>query len=403
VVVINFVNRTNAADQRVYELLDQKFNLFKGVFGASDEVLGSIESGVDFEKRIARIYQSCRTTEEINMAFDKLQAEMEEPIKKSLLDTRQTLLENFDAEVHEKLKINKRESQAYLDTYERWLWEITRHYLGDNAEFSEHEYSFTLKNNPFPKENIDEGPYKIGKNVEDAHVYRPAHSLAQKIFHEVKNKKVVESEVVFDYSNNQTIISVLAPLVGKRGVLNVSLLSVEAFEAEDILIVSALDDNNESIEPEIAKKFFNLSAKIDKATVTPDEKEKLELAEAEFVKGTLGRIAERNSEFFDDEIEKLDKWADDRKKALEIELRNLDIEIKTAKTNAKKVVFLVEKLKVQREIKEMEKKRNEMRRELYNAQDEVDLRKEELIGRVEAQLNQKSSLTPLFIVRWKII
>ena len=52
VVVVNFVNRKNAADQRVYELLDQKFKLFKGVFGASDEVLGSIESGVDFEKRI---------------------------------------------------------------------------------------------------------------------------------------------------------------------------------------------------------------------------------------------------------------------------------------------------------------------------------------------------------------
>jgi len=75
VVVINFVNRKNAADQRVYELLDQKLNLFEGVFGASDEVLSSIESGVDFEKRIASIYQSCRTEDEINAAFDALQEE----------------------------------------------------------------------------------------------------------------------------------------------------------------------------------------------------------------------------------------------------------------------------------------------------------------------------------------
>ncbi len=88
VVVINFVNRKNAADQRVYELLDQKFNLFKGVFGASDEVLGSIESGVDFEKRIAAIYQSCRTEEDINFAFDALQNEMDENIKSSLRETR---------------------------------------------------------------------------------------------------------------------------------------------------------------------------------------------------------------------------------------------------------------------------------------------------------------------------
>lgn len=65
VVVINFINHKNAADQRVYELLDQKFKLFSGVFGASDEVLGAIESGVDFEKRITAIYQNCRTTEDI--------------------------------------------------------------------------------------------------------------------------------------------------------------------------------------------------------------------------------------------------------------------------------------------------------------------------------------------------
>jgi type IV pilus assembly protein PilM len=55
----------------------------------------------------------------------------------------------------------------YLDTYNRWLWDTTRFYLGDNAEFSEHEYSFMLKNNPFPNEEIDSGPYKIGKNIED--------------------------------------------------------------------------------------------------------------------------------------------------------------------------------------------------------------------------------------------
>ena len=127
VVVINFVNRKNAADQRVYELLDQKFNLFKGVFGASDEVLGSIESGIDFEKRIAAIYQACRSPQEINLAFDALQMEMDENIQSGLKDARRKLLENFDEEVHDKLKINLKESKDYLDTYQRWLWDISRY------------------------------------------------------------------------------------------------------------------------------------------------------------------------------------------------------------------------------------------------------------------------------------
>ena len=43
-------SRKNEADQRVFQLLSERFQLFEGVFGASDEVLGAIESGADFEK-----------------------------------------------------------------------------------------------------------------------------------------------------------------------------------------------------------------------------------------------------------------------------------------------------------------------------------------------------------------
>jgi superfamily II DNA/RNA helicase len=81
VVVINFLNERNEADRRVLELLGEKFSLFSGVFGASDEVLGTIESGVDFERRILSIYQECRTPEAIDIAFRKLQEEMDERIR----------------------------------------------------------------------------------------------------------------------------------------------------------------------------------------------------------------------------------------------------------------------------------------------------------------------------------
>ena len=64
VVVVNFFNKANRADQRVYELLDQKYNLFKGVFGSSDEVLGSTMDGIDFEHRVLDIYSTCRNTED---------------------------------------------------------------------------------------------------------------------------------------------------------------------------------------------------------------------------------------------------------------------------------------------------------------------------------------------------
>ncbi len=91
VVVINFLNERNEADRRVLELLTEKFSLFSGVFGASDEVLGSIESGVDFEKRILAIYQECRTPEAIDAAFRALQEELDEQIRTRLDDARRAL------------------------------------------------------------------------------------------------------------------------------------------------------------------------------------------------------------------------------------------------------------------------------------------------------------------------
>ena len=101
--MINFLNNKNAADRRVYELLDQKFTLFSGVFGSSDEVLGSVESGVDFEKRIAEIYQKCKNQEDIQREFDELQEELADQINEKMVAARQSILENFDEEVANRL------------------------------------------------------------------------------------------------------------------------------------------------------------------------------------------------------------------------------------------------------------------------------------------------------------
>jgi ERCC4-related helicase len=402
VVVVNFVNLKNAADKRVYELLDQKFKLFKGVFGASDEVLGTIESGVDFEKRIAAIYQSCRTEEEINHAFDVLQKEMEQPIEEGLKNAKEKLLENFDADVCEKLKINHKESQAYLEIYEKWLWDISRYFLGDAAKYNENDHSFILKNNPFPKQNIENGPYKIGKHVEDSHIYRPNHPLAELILAEIKSQNLPDAELVFDYSSHKQIISPIKQMVGSTGFLRVSELTINSFESEDHILATAINEKDEIIDEEIVKKLFSLNAKIG-ATNLKISNQKLLQEE----QNKIGKISEnillKNNQFFDDEVEKLDAWAQDMKKSLEIDLKRLEIEIKSKKTYAKKVLILEEKVKLQREIKELEKKRNETRHKLYQAQDKVDEEKEELLTKIEAKLKQQSNLKTLFTVKFKII
>ena len=144
VVVINFLNESNAADQRVYELLNSKFNLCNGVFGASDDVLGSIESGVDFERRILDIYQECRSLEEIQKAFQRLQAELDQTIQNRLKDTRKILLENFDEDVHSRLRTNLMDTRERMDRFSQMFWLVTQHILDGKASFDNQALTFSI-------------------------------------------------------------------------------------------------------------------------------------------------------------------------------------------------------------------------------------------------------------------
>ena len=406
VVVVNFLNKKNAADQRVYELLSEKFQLFSGVFGASDEVLGSIESGVNFEKRIAQIYQNCRTPEEIQSAFDQLQGELDEQIEDRLKTTRQKLLETFDEEVHEKLRVNLRESHVYLNKYENWLWQITRFYLDPYARFDGGEHSFTLIKNPFPNEKIHPGPYRIGKNIEDANIYRVGHPLAQRIIDRCKDKKLPDAELVFKYSDAPAKISVIEPLIGRSGWLSAVNITITSFETEDYVLLAGICDDGAALDEEQCRRLFSLPAtlsqfeKRDSLDKPKGQLEQMLFAEEATV---LRTIAERNADFFDAEMEKLDKWAEDIKNSLEIKLKELDKDIKFRKTESKKILKLEEKVKAQREIKELERKRNEMRMNLYQAQDEVEDKKEKLLDDVEARLQQNIKKEELFFTKWKVI
>lgn len=101
VVIINFINKQNLADVRLYDILQYKFKLFDDVFGASDEILGTLSDGVDFERAVASIFELCRTTEEINRAFDELQASLGVKRDAKMEETRQLVLENLNPTTQE--------------------------------------------------------------------------------------------------------------------------------------------------------------------------------------------------------------------------------------------------------------------------------------------------------------
>ncbi len=404
VVVVNFLNKNNAADQRVFNLLSEKFKLFEGVFGASDEVLGAIESGVDFEKRIANIYQNCRTEAEIQLAFDELQRSLEEEITDTVKKTRQTLLENFDQEVTEKLKLNLKSSREYLSKYEEWLWNLTRFYLASYAKFDEKEYSFYLHTNPFPEELIHPGPYRIGKDINDANIYRIGHPLAQRIISGCKKYETDSHAITFHYSQTPVKISILEPYIGKSGWLAVYLLSLSALEEEDYLIASGVTEDGINLSDDECKRMFSLygiEAESD-GVLTHSIRSKIEDNIQRKRNEIVDEVGVRNSNYFEVELEKLDKWGEDKRNSLRIALKEFDDEIKEIKKQARLAPNLPEKLKMEKERKKLETKRDEAWREYDNAAKEIEIMKDKLIDEIEKKMKQNVFLQQLFFIKWSI-
>ncbi|MEQ1871507.1 MAG: SNF2-related protein [Vicinamibacterales bacterium] len=413
VVVVNFLNRTNAADQRVFQLLSEKFKLFEGVFGASDEVLGAIESGVDFEKRIASIYQQCRRTDEIKTAFDALQQELNFEISDTFNKARQQLLEHFDDEVREKLRVRNESSRASLNRYERRLMALTRFELGDRATFMS-ESSFDLHQAPNDAD-VPTGRYELPRRSGEAHFYRLSHPLAEALIARAKSRPTPDDpslELQIDYSNHVGKISVLEPLKGAVGMLRLDCLTVEALgQVEDHLLLSVVTAQGDVVPADVSARLLTIAGAVERISgqLPLDAHEQRDalrgaLADAARVQEATVRrgVSERSASAFEAEAEKLDGWADDLKLGLEREIKELDRQIKEARKAARVAGSLEEKLASQKRMKTLESERNRRRRALFESQDEIDRKRGDLIAQLESQLTQKVTSECLFSVPWSV-
>lgn len=403
VVVVNFVDRSNEADARVYELLAQKFQLFEGVFGASDEVLGAIGSGVDFERRIADIYQNCRDPDAIKASFEQLQLDLSGEISEAMVKTRQILLENFDEEVQDKLRVRAEDSRAARSKYERMLMDLTRAELADCATFDAD--GFVLQSAPEAAlDGIDLGRYELPRRSGDAHLYRIGHPLAVWVAHQAKTRELASTRLVFDYDAYGTQISTLKAYRGKTGWLTLKLVSVEALgNEEQHLVVAASTSDGHALAEDDPEKLLRLPARSQSAGLfSAADATLVDDVEARKI-ALLREINQRNLGYFDQEVQKLDAWADDLKLGLEQEIKAIDAEIKEVRRTAATSPTLEEKLAHQKRQRELEGKRTKLRRELFTRQDEVESQRNDLITQLEVQLQQQVVEHTLFTIEWELV
>jgi len=136
--------------------------------------------------------------------------------------------------------------------------------------------------------------------------------------------------------------------------------------------------------------------------VLPEWRERLATATETATNAIIEEVAARNTNYFEQELEKVDKWAEDLKESLEITLKELDVQIKALKREARLAADLQTKVDLRCKVSELEKQRHKKRRDIFDAQDEIESRKEGLIAEVEARLKQKVTKSHLFTIRWTV-
>lgn len=400
VVVINFLNKKNAADVRVYELLDQKFRLFSGLFGSSDEVLGSIESGMDFEKRIAEIYQTCKTTEEIQGEFDELQEELSERINEKMTAARQSILENFDDEVAARLKGCQRDTLARLDKFSRWLCNF---FIMQGAERVKplEQWRFLYRiNGSTETYNVQ---WKDAEKQGDIFLRRD-DPMCQAWLTQALSKTIAPEAIRFNHTNSREHrISFLEAHPNLRGVLSVDKLVYRGFETEEHLIFSVVTEDGTKVDNDMVNRIMELPAEIiGEAGEDATELDTLRQANLEKQKTEIERI---NKEYFLAECAKLDAFREDLKDGLQRELKDLSKEITEKKRifKASTDKTLAEMLEMKEEISRMEEKRKKLRREIYDREDEIDMQNDRLQGEIHAKLEGAFTLENIMTISFEIV
>lgn len=406
VVVVNFLNERNAADQRIYDLLQEKFKLFEGVFGASDEVLGIIESGIDFEKRILGIYQTCRTPAAIDEAFTTLRKEMDEKIQSRMQRAKLDVMTHLDEDVRSRLRFHLNDTESQLDRTGKMFWRLSRYILKDEAKFDNDNCVFDLLH-PMTAD-VKPGRYHLitkGKeNISGDYLYRLSHPLGEYVIAQAKKADTPEMQVTFDLSGYMGKISVLEQLKGHTGRLTLTKVVIDTLDREEHLVFSAIDDQQRPVDHETCTKLFQLEGKW--TGVPPAflkvEKDVLSTETRCAIEKCINDSTERNRKHFEEEREKLENWADDKLYAAEKELVDLKGRIKQLTREARQAADMEKQHALQTQIQDMERKKRRLRENIFNVEDEISAERDRLISELAARLKQKIETETLFTIEWAI-
>jgi len=406
VVVVNFSNKGNIAEARILELLAGKFHLFESVFGASDEVLGAIEDGFDFEKKINEILNNSRSDEDIDAAFKALETQYATEITSEMAAAKSKVFDNLDPNVQDKLKAYDSQSSDVLNKFERLLLAVTVRELAPNATFENDGRNFVLNSAPVP--DVKTGHYYFkSAPIENAHQYRFDSALARFVISQSLLAKTLSRELTFSIEKSKRASTAAKSLLGKSGELSVKVItfSMKAKNdtiTESYMLAGALTQDGEWLDHEYVSDILDLEC--------TNEGLEVSLEDSKFKKQLDGRsdqlqkeVQGRNSRYYDQQEELLYRNQQDRHAESEGKIREYRSKEKEARKSSKTTDAPLEQLKFKQEARKWAEKAEEEDEEARAARKLMREEADNYLTLIEQSLKGTRSIEDLFTIKWKVV
>jgi superfamily II DNA/RNA helicase len=405
VIVVNFSNKGNVAEARILELLAGKFHLFESVFGASDEVLGAIEDGFDFEKKINEILNNSRSDADIDAAFKELETQYATEITSEMAAAKSKVFDNLDPNVQDRLKAYDTQSSDVLNKFERLLLAVTKRELAANANFENDGRNFVLHNSPVAEAKTGHYYFK-SVPLENAHQYRFDSPLARHVIDKAITTETPISSLTFSLEKSQRASTAVKALVGKSGELTVKVVTFTMKAKNDkitesYMLSGAFTSNGEWLDHEYVADILDLNCTELEKSVSIDERqfeEQLEKRGDQLQKEVQGR----NSRYYDQQEELLYRNQQDRHAESEGKIREYRNKEKEARKNSKIADDPMQQLKFKQEARKWADKAEEEDELARAARKKMREEAENYLTLIEQSLKGTKMVEDLFTIAWKI-
>ncbi|TSC90374.1 MAG: helicase/type iii restriction enzyme [Microgenomates group bacterium Gr01-1014_5] len=436
VLVINFLNKRNYADERVYELLREKIKLFGNLFDFSDKILGteeqtddgyevreialgSLDSGVGFERKVLNIYQKCRTKVQIEKEFNQLELDLSSEIEEKFENTQRKVIQHFDEEVRAKLRIRNQKISEMLNSFDRDLERYIKLVFNSGLRQID-EHRFEVKHVP---KDIEKSDIKnlVGKilgigvvtDIERQKGVLPIHTETQ-YFSDLLKKDAKDKDFIYkitfshdgeskrldfkDIHGRNGLLSIVKVVCRRKTINNID----EVFE-ELVFTCLVKDEASWALPTKVedgkgwsnigsykAEKIVNLLVKNEKQAEfeIPNilkicSEENINLKKEEFIEknqGFIEKMRDQLNQYSDDVLLRFKREMDER----EEEIRALERSMKGSKTTGfhERQQIQQDIDKKQRQYAQAVKKHAEMQLGLFNDKDKSlkDLEKKLTLG-----------------------